>query len=117
MKMDGCQNKGVAGGAFCNDLKRKGMDGGKSRRSNRVTVEKNGGRGVPYPGYFAKCAEALEFTRVGGNTCLKVWGKSAEREGSKGVKVNRGCKAGRMRGGLAGLESNPSRLRVNFHNK
>jgi hypothetical protein len=30
------------------------------------------GEGVPYPGYFAKCAEALEFKRVGGNSCLKV---------------------------------------------
>jgi hypothetical protein len=29
MKMDGYQNKGVAGRAFCNYLKRKGMDGGK----------------------------------------------------------------------------------------
>jgi hypothetical protein len=28
MKMDGYQNKGVAGRAFCNYLKRKGMDGG-----------------------------------------------------------------------------------------
>jgi hypothetical protein len=29
MKMDGYQNKGVAGGAFCKRLKRNGMDGGK----------------------------------------------------------------------------------------
>jgi hypothetical protein len=28
MKMDGCQNKGVAGRAFCKRLKRNGMDGG-----------------------------------------------------------------------------------------
>jgi hypothetical protein len=28
--------------------------------------------GVPYPGYFAKCAEALEFKRVGGNICSQV---------------------------------------------
>jgi hypothetical protein len=49
MKMDGYQNKGVAGGAFCKRLKRNGMDGGKKRRSNRVAVEKNSGRGVPYP--------------------------------------------------------------------
>jgi hypothetical protein len=30
------------------------------------------GWGVPYPGYFAKCAEAPDFKRVGGNSCLKV---------------------------------------------
>jgi len=30
------------------------------------------GGGVPYPGYFAKCAEALEFKRVGGNSCFQV---------------------------------------------
>jgi hypothetical protein len=29
MKMDGYQNKGVTGRAFCKRLKRKGMDGGK----------------------------------------------------------------------------------------
>jgi hypothetical protein len=29
MKMDGCQNKGVAGGAFCKRLKREGMEDGK----------------------------------------------------------------------------------------
>jgi hypothetical protein len=28
MKIERCQNKGVAGRAFCNYLKRKGMDGG-----------------------------------------------------------------------------------------
>jgi hypothetical protein len=72
MKMDRCQSKGVAEGAFCKQLKRNGMDGGKSRRWNQVAVEKNRGRGVPYPGYFAKCAEALDFKKVGGNTCLKV---------------------------------------------
>jgi hypothetical protein len=33
MEMDGYQNKGVAGGAFCNHLKTKGMDGGKMRPS------------------------------------------------------------------------------------
>jgi hypothetical protein len=32
----------------------------------------DGGWGVPYPGYFAKCAEAVGFKRVGRNTCLKV---------------------------------------------
>jgi hypothetical protein len=31
MKMDRYQNKGVAGGAFRNHLKTKGMDGGKRR--------------------------------------------------------------------------------------
>jgi hypothetical protein len=72
MKMDGYQNKGVAGGAFCKWLKGNGMDGGKSRRSNQERVEKKRGRGVPYPGYFAKCAEAIHFKRVGRNTCLKV---------------------------------------------
>ena len=29
MKMDRCQSKGVAGGAFCKWLKRNGMDDGK----------------------------------------------------------------------------------------
>jgi hypothetical protein len=29
MKMDRCQSKGVAGGAFCKRLKRKGMDDAK----------------------------------------------------------------------------------------
>jgi hypothetical protein len=29
MKMDGCENKGVAGGAFCKSLKENGMDGRK----------------------------------------------------------------------------------------
>jgi hypothetical protein len=32
MKMDRCQNKGVAGRASCNYLKRKGMDGGNRVR-------------------------------------------------------------------------------------
>jgi hypothetical protein len=48
MKMDGYQNKGVAGGAFCKRLKRKGIDGGKSKRSNRVAVENKEREGV-YP--------------------------------------------------------------------
>jgi hypothetical protein len=42
MKMDGYQNKGVAGRAFCKRLKRDGMDDGKSRRSNRVAAKKEG---------------------------------------------------------------------------
>jgi hypothetical protein len=29
IKMDGCENKGVAGGAFCKRLKRNGMEEGK----------------------------------------------------------------------------------------
>jgi hypothetical protein len=29
-------------------------------------------RGVPYPGYFAKCAEAFDFKGVGGNSCFQV---------------------------------------------
>jgi hypothetical protein len=109
MKMDGCQNKGVGGGAFCKWLNINGIDGGKSRRSNRVAVEKNWGRGVPYPGYFAKCAEALDFKRLARNICFRLRSKCAEGEGSKGVRGNRGCKGGRMRGCLAEVE-------WNFHN-
>jgi len=33
---------------------------------------------VPYPGYFAKWAEALDCKRVGGNRCFQVWCKCAE---------------------------------------
>jgi hypothetical protein len=29
-------------------------------------------RGIPYPGYFAKCAEAHDFKRVEGNSCFQV---------------------------------------------
>ena len=47
-----------------NRLKVKGMDE-KWRLAS-------GERGVPYPGYFAKCAEAIDFKYVGGNACLKV---------------------------------------------
>jgi hypothetical protein len=32
MKMDGYQNKRVAGGGFCKQLKKNGMDGGKWSR-------------------------------------------------------------------------------------
>jgi hypothetical protein len=46
MKMDGCENKGVAGRAFCKWLKRKGMDSRKERRLKRVAVEKKRGRAL-----------------------------------------------------------------------
>jgi hypothetical protein len=67
---------------------------GESRRSNQERVEKNKMRGVPYPGYFAKCAEAIDFKRVGRNSCLKVWRKCAKGIGSKGVRRKTGSRAG-----------------------
>jgi hypothetical protein len=45
-------------------LKRKGID-----EQWRVASDE---RGVPYPGYFVKCAEALDFKRVGGNSWFQV---------------------------------------------
>jgi hypothetical protein len=67
MKMERYQGKGVARGAFCNDLKRKGMDGG-----NRVLLAGS-----------------------------KLSGKVSEKFSTD---------SGR-------LELNPSRLRINYHEK
>jgi hypothetical protein len=63
MKMDGCQSKGVAGGAFCKWLKRNEMDDGKWRRLEQ--------------GQPRKIARG-EYTPV-------VTGKSAEPFDSKGI--------------------------------
>jgi hypothetical protein len=63
-----------------------------------VAVEKKGGRRVPYPGYFAECAETIDFTRVGGNSYLKVWGKCAEGIGTEGLRRNWKALGGRMDG-------------------
>jgi hypothetical protein len=69
MKMDRCQSKGVAGGAFCKRLKRKGMDGGKKRigkeGDRRVTGKiRIGGAGKRRFG--AQCKQTRE--RIAENT-------------------------------------------------
>jgi hypothetical protein len=42
------------------------------RTPDTRAVNKIEGEGVPYPGYFAKCAEAVDCKRVEENSCLKV---------------------------------------------
>jgi hypothetical protein len=55
--------------------------------------------GVPYPGYFAKCAEAIDSKRVGGNSWFQVCGKCAEGVGRKAVR-GRTVQSRRLRAGL-----------------
>jgi len=44
--------------------RRAQREGRRLRRSNQERVEKRTGRGVPYPGYFAKCAERFDWKGV-----------------------------------------------------
>jgi hypothetical protein len=50
------------------------------------TAQENRARGVPYPGYFAKCTEVVDCKRVRGTWCLKVCAKCAEDDETKGFE-------------------------------
>jgi hypothetical protein len=84
----------------------------------RACADKRKGRGVPYPGYFAKCTEAIDCKRVRGNSCFQVCSKCAERIGSKGVRRNTGGRVGDVSQIHAGYESRTSaRLELGKHRR
>jgi hypothetical protein len=96
MKMDRCQSKGVAGGAFCKWLKRNGMDDGKQKKKSKgQSRKKERGRYTPMamervrkrlkgkglrtpiahpsaPFEARKSPEAVDYKTVEGNICFKA---------------------------------------------
>jgi hypothetical protein len=81
MKMDRCQSKGVAGGAFCKRLKRNGMDGGKQRR-----LEQSQSSGIGRGGYTPIAMERVRKRLKGKGLWAPIVQKSPEAVEKKGVE-------------------------------
>jgi hypothetical protein len=95
MKMDGCQSKGVAGGAFCKRLKRNEMDDGKLRRLEQSQSRKREREGYT-PVVTGKSAKAFDSKRVVECCCAMRRRKNSKPHDSKRV-VERCWAAGRSK--------------------